>query len=326
MVGKLPILWRILYYKDEDIAKFKPPNKFIWFIRKLVLAKFVREMKKAQPDIIISTHFFPSDGVVLLKRKNYYKFLFSIVTTDYGLHSAWLAPEADKYYVTTESMRAELLAQSDYLKLNENDIKATGIPIHPKFCSLNSKTKLRDKFNLDQDKFTILLFRNVFTKTNFKLFIKYLLKVPHPLQLILLAGKVWPISDKLKLQFIENDVSYRIFGYIDFMEELMRLSDLVISKSGGLTTSECLAAGVPLAIYSPYPGQEERNAEYLMEAGAGFKINQLSGLTYRITDMIENRDTVKSMSEAAQRISKPNAAYNIIRDLKSMGADSNGKN
>ena len=316
LVGKLSFLWRMFYYKDEEIAKFNPPNKFGWFMRWLVLGKFVRKMKQMRPDMIISTHFFCSDGVVLLKRRNYFNFKFAIITTDYGLHSAWLAPGTDQYFVPTESMKAELLTLKNYLGVEEDSVNVTGIPINPKFIDLPAKVDLRRKFNLDPDIFTILLFRNVFSDKNFNLFLKYLVQIKHPLQLIMLAGKEWPISDKSKQTFIENNITYRIFGYIDFMEELMRLSDLVVSKSGGLTTSECLAACAPMAIYSPYPGQEERNAEYLMEKGAGFKITQLASLHFRISEMIENREIINNMSEAARRISNPKAAYNIVKRLK----------
>ena len=86
-----------------------------------------------------------------------------------------------------------------------------------------------------------------------------------------------------------------------------------------MTTSECLAASAPLAIYRPYAGQEERNAEYIMEQGAGFKINQLAGLPYRIVELIENRGKLEMMSRSAKRISSPDAAYKIAKDLKSLG-------
>lgn len=322
--SKLPILWRLIYYGGEDITRFKPPSKFDWLIRRLILGRFVKKMKKIRPDIIVSTHFLASDGAVILKRKNAFDFLFSIVTTDYGLHSAWISPLTNRYYVPTPNMRAELLTVGEYLDLQKKDIRVTGIPIHPKYSNLPSRKELRDKFHLDPDIFTLLIFRGVFSNRNFKTFVKYISQIPHPLQMIMVAGKEWPIPDKIKKIFVKNNIAYRIFGYIDFMEELMALSDLVVTKSGGLTTSECLATKTPLAIYRPYPGQEERNAEYLMEQGAGFKINQLAGLPYRITDLIENRDKYEKMSQAAERISSPQAAYKIVKDLKGLGASFGG--
>jgi processive 1,2-diacylglycerol beta-glucosyltransferase len=317
--SKLPLAWRMMYYGGEDITRFKPPSKFDWAIRRLILGRFVKKMNKSRPDIIVSTHFLASDGAVILKKQKVFDFLFSIVTTDYGLHSAWISPHTNRYFVPTPNMRAELLTVGEYLKLQEKDIRVTGIPIHPKYVNLPSKKELREKFHLDPDIFTLLVFRGVFSNRNFNTFVKYVSKVPHPLQLIMVAGKEWPIPTKIKKIFVENNIAYRIFGYIDFMEELMALSDLVVTKSGGLTTSECLATKTPLAIYRPYPGQEERNAEYLMEQGAGFKINQLAGLPYRITDLIENRDKHENMSQAAERISSPKAAYKIVKDLKGLG-------
>jgi processive 1,2-diacylglycerol beta-glucosyltransferase len=325
MASKLPILWRIAFYRGEDLHKFNPPGKLSWFFRKLIMGKFIRSLKKKKPDIIVSTHFMPSDAVYLLNREMNPPAKFAIIVTDYGIHTAWLTANADRFYVPTEAIKSELLTLKDYLNIDSDNIKVTGIPIHPKYIEIDDKNALRRKYNLEPDIFTILLFRDVFTKGNFEYFVKYLSMVPHPIQLIMLAGKEWPISDRIKRKFAENNISYRIFGYIDFMEELMALADIVITKSGGLTTSECLAAGTPIAIYKPYAGQEERNAEYLMEKSAGIKLNQLAGLPYTITELIENPEKLKNLSHGAKSISRPNAAFDIVNDLKKIGEGSGDK-
>jgi processive 1,2-diacylglycerol beta-glucosyltransferase len=285
------------------------------------MGKFIRKMKKMKPDIIVSTHFMPSDGTYLIKKSADFEFKFGIVITDYGLHTAWLTRDADRIYVATPIIKAELLTCKEHLNIEADDIKVTGIPIHPKYMDIPDKGFLRKKYNLDPEIFTILLFRDVFRKKNFEYFVEYLCMVPHPIQLIMLAGKEWPLPTRIKKKFVEHKIAYRIFGYIDFMEELMALADIVMTKPGGLTSSESLAAKSPIAIYKPYAGQEERNAEYLMEKGAGLKINQLAGLPYHLTQLIENREILKNMSEAAYRISRPNAAYDIVRDLKSLGGN-----
>lgn len=321
MAKTLPLLWRIAFYAGEDLHKFKPPGKIDWFFRKLVMSKYIRKMNKEKPDIIVSTHFMPSDGTYLIKKEARFKFTFAIVITDYGIHTAWLTPGADRIYVATPIIKAELLTCKKHLNIESDNIKVTGIPIHPKYTKIAEKGALRKKYNLDPEIFTILLFRDVFTKKNFENFVEYLIMVKHPIQLIMLAGKEWPMPNRIKRKFAENNISYRIFGYIDFMEELMALADIVMTKPGGLTTSECLAAKSPIAIYKPYAGQEERNAEYLMEKGAGLKINQLAGLPFHLTQLIENREKLKNMSAAAARIAKPNAAYDIVKDLKSLGGN-----
>jgi processive 1,2-diacylglycerol beta-glucosyltransferase len=316
-VTKTPWLWGLMYSADEEITKYKPPTPLGWSLRKLILSRFIRKMKQVRPDYIVSTHFLSSDGAVLLRKENSFDFHLSVVVTDFALHSIWLCPWADRIFVPAEFMKAELLAVKDRLNLTREKIGVHGIPINPKYTQLPSKTELRKKFNLDPEILTLLVFRDVFSKRNFDLLIHFLSLVQHPLQLLLVAGKQWPLPEKYKKIFVENEISYRIFGYIDFMEELMAVSDLAISKSGGLTSSECLAAGLPLAVYRPYPGQEEHNAEYLMEKGAGFKITQMASLQYRLTQLIENRDLREEMSKAAFRISSADAAYKIVKDLKS---------
>ena len=315
-VTKTPWLWGILYSHDEEITKYKPPTPFGWSMRNFILKRFIRKMVQVRPDYVVSTHFLASDSAVLLRKLNRFDFHYSIIVTDFALHSIWLSPWADRVFVPAEFMKSELLAIKERLNLNENKIGVHGIPINPKYCNLPDKSELRKKFNLDPDILTLLVFRDVFSQRNFDLFVHFISNINHPLQLILVAGKQWPLPEKYKKIFVENRISYRIFGYIDFMEELMAVADLAISKSGGLTTSECLAAGLPLAVYRPYPGQEEHNAEYLLEHGAGFKITQMASLQYRLRQLIEDREKREAMSEAASGISNPEAAYNIVKDLK----------
>ncbi|MBD3382953.1 MAG: glycosyltransferase [candidate division Zixibacteria bacterium] len=323
-VTKTPWLWGILYSHDEEITKYKPPTPFGWSMRNFILKRFIRKMVQVRPDYVVSTHFLASDSAVLLRKLNRFDFHYSIIVTDFALHSIWLSPWTDRVFVPAEFMKSELLAIKERLNLNENKIGVHGIPINPKYCNLPDKSELRKKFNLDPDILTLLVFRDVFSQRNFDLFVHFISNIDHPLQLILVAGKQWPLPEKYKKIFVENRISYRIFGYIDFMEELMAVADLAISKSGGLTTSECLAAGLPLAVYRPYPGQEEHNAEYLLEHGAGFKITQMASLQYRLRQLIEDREKREAMSEAASGISNPEAAYNIVKDLKSQSIG-NGK-
>jgi len=319
LVTKLPFLWRLFYYRRDEIAKFKPPTRLGWALRWPVFAKFIRKMNKLKPDIIISTHFLASDGIAFLRKKKAFDFISCVVTTDYGNHSIWLSPCADRYYVPTLFMKAELETRLDYLNLAPDDIIATGIPINPKYMNLAPKAELRKKLSLDLEAFTILLFVNAFRGNDFDYFVEYISRVKYPLQILVIAGKKWPIPDRIKRKFIENNIAYRVFKYINFMEEVMAASDLAISKSGGLTTSECMAARLPLAVYRPYPGQEERNAEFLMQQGAGIKITQLAGIHYVINDLIENKTKLDFMAKRAYANSAPDATFKIIKDLKQVG-------
>jgi processive 1,2-diacylglycerol beta-glucosyltransferase len=108
---------------------------------------------------------------------------------------------------------------------------------------------------------------------------------------------------------------FLVLGYTDRMHELMKMSDLFIGKPGGLTTSEALACGLPMAVFSPIPGQEERNADHLLEEGAGIRCNELTTLPFKIDTLLGDPARLARMREAAATLGRPHAARTIVDTL-----------
>jgi processive 1,2-diacylglycerol beta-glucosyltransferase len=105
------------------------------------------------------------------------------------------------------------------------------------------------------------------------------------------------------------------FGFVDNMHELMAASDLAVSKSGGLTTSECLAMGLPMVVFNPIPGQEERNAIYLLEHGAGLWARTPAQMVFKVQTLFNDSDRLAEMQQNARRIARPEAAFTIVDRL-----------
>jgi processive 1,2-diacylglycerol beta-glucosyltransferase len=103
----------------------------------------------------------------------------------------------------------------------------------------------------------------------------------------------------------------KVLGFTDQIDELMAVADIVLSKPGGLTTSEVLARGAAMAIVNPIPGQESRNSDYLLENGAAIKINNVGTLPMKLTQLLKNPERLKSLKENARRIAKPRAAFDV---------------
>jgi processive 1,2-diacylglycerol beta-glucosyltransferase len=141
-----------------------------------------------------------------------------------------------------------------------------------------------------------------------------LLEIPtQDFQLIALAGR----STRLVEEFRELAEAYPgkliAMGYTETIERVMAVSDLAITKSGGLTTSECLAMGLPLVLVSPIPGQEERNADYLLEHGVALKAYDIAGGEFRVRLLLRDRTRLNTMRENALRLGRPHAAQDILR-------------
>jgi processive 1,2-diacylglycerol beta-glucosyltransferase len=134
------------------------------------------------------------------------------------------------------------------------------------------------------------------------------------MQAIVVCGKSDALREKVE-EITHGDHTYRVLGFTDRMAELMKISDVFIGKPGGLTTAEALASGLPMLIVSPIPGQEERNSDFLLEAGVAVKCNDLVLLPYKIDLLLGDRPRLASMSSAATALGRPDSAQTIVDTL-----------
>src|SRR5262249_12300774 len=104
----------------------------------------------------------------------------------------------------------------------------------------------------------------------------------------------------------------KVLGFTKEIDELMLLADVVVSKPGGLTTSETLARGAVMTIVNPIPGQESRNSDYLLEAGAAIKINNAATLPYKLGRLLEDPARLEKLRDNVRRIARPRAAFDVV--------------
>jgi processive 1,2-diacylglycerol beta-glucosyltransferase len=138
-----------------------------------------------------------------------------------------------------------------------------------------------------------------------------LLALPGDFQLVALAGRNAALLDQLRTLAAQHPGRLLPLGFTDTPERVMACADLAITKPGGLTTAECLALGLPLLVVSPIPGQEERNADHLLEHGAALKAHDAAGVVYRVRRWLEDAALRRRLAETAGRLGRPDAAARI---------------
>lgn len=318
--SKLPWLWYALYERKSSLGRFKPSSPLQKVFWKLVLRRFNRYLIDEKPDYIVSAYFTSSWAAGRYKKVHNPQCKVATVVTDYGLHPAWLAPGQDRYFVATQDNISELADFGWYTGVSQDKIKVVGIPVERRFTVAKDKKKLREKYNLDSQRFTVLVLSGIYGKDHIEAIVGQLLRCQSRLQLFLVAGKNFSISDRLKEDLTGKDFVYRTFGRINFMEDLIAMADVVITKTGGLTSTECLVSGLPLLIYMPYPGQEERNCALFLEKGAALRVFQLESLPRKVDMLATNQQIYQAMVKAAKAIANHNAAGEIatvvLDDLK----------
>jgi len=313
VVSKYPMLWYFMYESGSDLSHYKPNSFWYRLIWQSLFQPLFNYLKKEKPDLIISAHFHASWAAGIYKARFNPNCTVSSVVTDYGVHPVWITPSQDYVFVATEQLKAELLPFSKFL--GTETIIPAGIPIKAQFGRHRDRKQLRDKFQLDDNRRTILILGGMFGSESIKDILFWLSGSRVPLQIIIVAGKHYPIMEIIKEKLAANDIKYQLYGYIDFMDELMAIADLAITKAGALTTTECLASGLPLVIYRPYPGQEVRNCDYFLEQGVAVRVDQLSGLCQKVDSILMDPERLQSMRQKAIDTVRRDSAASIAGTL-----------
>lgn len=307
-------IWKQLYYGSESGGLARISNS----INRIMAIKLDKLIQEFCPTLIISTHPFSSQMCAILKQKGKVNCTLATVMTDYAPHNQWLVAHefVDYYFVAHEGMKEQLIERG----VEPNKIYVTGIPLSNRFLLNYDKPKILQEYNLSPDKKTILFFcggEYGFGKDKTFNRLKAIIDTFPNLQVIAIAGR----NEKMKERFdalveeTNSQNTVKILSYTNQVPELMSVSDLVITKPGGLTTTESLASGLPLIIIDPLPGQEEENADFIEKSGAGIWIKENDDIQNILFDVLGNTYKLQDMKIRARLIAKKNSTKDICEKL-----------
>jgi len=308
-VNRNPALWGYLYQlSDKQDPEKSRGARLVHLLDQLGKRKLVRLVAQSKPFHVLCTHFLPARDLLVRKAAHPERPPVSVVITDYDVHAYWVDPGVHRYYVATEEVRWELAARG----IEAERIVVAGIPIHPVFGRSKGRGVLATKFGLASDVRTVLVLSGGFGIGDVERTVRTVLGVEGPLQILAVAGRNEGLRKTLSELPVPAGKKLVVFGFVDFIEELMEVADLCVSKSGGMTVSECLTKGLPMVVLAPIPGQEERNCDYLLEKGIALKAKDHAGLAYKLRGLLADAERLPAMRVAAREASRPNAAFDII--------------
>jgi processive 1,2-diacylglycerol beta-glucosyltransferase len=282
-------------------------------VEKMNLRPFIRFLQKEPSDLIINTHFLPAEIIANLRTTDRLKVPQVTVTTDFETHRLWVNQPCEHYFTATEEGARYL----QHWGVPARDTTATGIPIDPVFSRPKDRGDCLTRHGLTGDRPVILQLAGGFGVGPIEKLYQSLLQIERPLELVVIAGRNEAV--KARLLALPPSVRHRthVLGFTDQIDELMAVADLVVSKPGGLTTSETLARGAPMVIVNPIPGQESRNSDFLLENGAAIKVNNLATLTYKVGAILDEPARLAQLRSNVARLARPRAAYEVAeRSLK----------
>jgi processive 1,2-diacylglycerol beta-glucosyltransferase len=283
-------------------------DRFRLLLEKLNLRPFIRFLQSEPWDLVINTHFLPAEIIASLRKKKKLFVPQVTATTDFETHRLWVNQPCDRYFTAT----AEGAMYLQSWGVPSQDIVPTGIPVHPVFSEPKDRAALLAKHGLAGDRPILLQLAGGFGVGPIERIFRELLAVDLPLEIVAVSGR----NEKLKqqLQKIPSPARHRVrvLGFTKEIDELMAVADLVVSKPGGLTTSETLARGAVMVIVNPIPGQESRNSDFLLESGAAIKANNIATLGHKVAALLREPGRLAQLRANVRRIARPRAAFDVV--------------
>jgi processive 1,2-diacylglycerol beta-glucosyltransferase len=313
LVEDAPTLLGWWYEKSDEPWK---TDRMRFLLDRLNTGPLIRLLSDLQPDITICTHFMPAEIISHLITRKQIRAKLSIVVTDYDFHAMWLSRAFHRYFVALDETKAYLSA----LGLPAGRITVSGIPVDPAFSKNTDKPALRKQLKLRPDQPVILVSAGALGVNPAEQVVRSLRNLSHRAQVAVICGKNPEAKARVEAELRQGKggkAEFRVLGYVEDMPAWMGAADLLVSKPGGMTSAEAMASGLPMAIYDPIPGQEERNSDQLLEKGVAIKCNEISILGYKVDRLLGEPERLKGMQAAARKMGRPHAAETVVQTLLS---------
>jgi processive 1,2-diacylglycerol beta-glucosyltransferase len=309
LITRHPQLWGMLYRITDDTRPEAVTQRMRRTIERLHTSRLRAAIAEFAPDAIVCTHFLPAEMLMRQIRKGRITVPVWLQVTDFDLHRMWVIPEMTGYFAASPEIAQRMRA----IGLPPSRVHTTGIPVMPAFAQPQHRRALAAEFGIDPDRPAYLVMGGGAGIGALDELADTLLSSGGDFQLVVLAGRNAAALERLRALAATRHAG-RLFpqGYTRHVERLMACCDLAITKPGGLTTSECLAMGLPMIVNAPIPGQEERNADYLLEQGAALKAIDAVALSWRIGQLRAQPDRLAAMAANARAIGRPHAARDVI--------------
>ena len=266
-------------------------------------------VKDFRPDIILCTHFMPAGVLSWLKGNGKLDAKLGIVVTDFHFHAFWITRAFDWYFVAQEEDKIHMQA----LGLPGDHIEVTGIPVEPEFSRPVDAAAVLARHGLRPGRPTLLVAAGTLGLSPATAVARRLLQIDGDFQAIIVCGKNEALKSEIEGLVRGRPDDFRVFGFTDEMPDFMGAATILLSKPGGMTTAEALARGLPMVILDPIGGQEERNSDVLLEAGAAVKCGEVTLIAHKLEKLLENPERIRAMSENARALGRPHAARDIAR-------------
>lgn len=314
IVVNVPKLYEQMYNQFNNMNRFQ--QGIFQALTKVMNPDIVPLINSGKPDLIITTHPFVTNVLGTLKEHHAFDVPVLSIVTDYKIHTLYLKKMIDAYVVGSDYTKQTMVDKG----VAEEIIYPYGIPIRQTFLK-NNHLERKETANVAG---TILLMAGSLGSKQMEKAFSSLLKVKEKIRIIVVCGNNEKIEKDIKnlyAQETDDEKIVEIHGFVNNVSELMDESDAIISKPGGLTTTEAIVKNIPMIIPFYYPGQEEENADYLVDGGMAIKVDKIKDLTSMVDFLFENKYIIKRMSENMSEEAQKRSMSKTIELCRNLIAD-----
>lgn len=313
MATKIPKVYGISYkITDHRNVMYKA----VMHSNTLMANKLLETIDEFEPDVVITCHAFVTTMISQLKKHGKIDVKAISLITDYDAHRTYIGKNIDAYVLAEPQMEKKL--ETTY-EVDESRIYPLGIPVFDRFTQSFDKEEICRREGLDPQKPTVLLMAGSFGVTSVLDFYKQLAQKSADIQFIVITGRnirLFAHLEKLIDELGTQD-STKLLYFVKNVEDYMHISDVIVTKPGGLTVTESLACALPLAIYSAFPGQERDNADFLLKERAAIMLDKKNGAD-EVVELLGNKEKLADMKAQCRRLYIPDSAENIFKLAKKL--------
>lgn len=315
-VKRFPSVYHYFYEKTryDNLA-----SMMLKGMNRLGIWRLLKMLNEMRPSVIVSTYPVASGMISILKGQGLLDIPLITAITDYSAHSYWVYPHTDAYLVGSEGVRQGL----EQMGVNRDRISVTGIPVDPKFSVDYNRVVLRQKYGMEPNIPTVLITGGGYGMIGKgECVFEALEELPVQLQIIVVCGHNERLHQHLDRKLAHSKHNVLLLGYVDHIEELMAISDFMVTKPGGLTVSEAIAMNLPMLVYPSIGGQEHDNTQYLIETKTALLAEDAEDLCRKATRMLTDRNMLSALRNHAKQLQRKHSAFDaveVILDMLSTG-------
>ncbi|MBI4386523.1 MAG: glycosyltransferase [Elusimicrobia bacterium] len=310
LIRRTPKLWDTLYDNQTVAQALSEFRDILSLPHRRKLRAWIEEVR---PDAVVCTHALPCATLAIEKEQGLLSIPLVGVLTDFGVHAYWLSPRVERYLVPDEPVRAEMARRG----IDPARARVTGIPISPRFASRPEPALARRRLGLKPGLPTVLVAGGTRGLGPLRDIVACLVRrFPKP-QIVAVCGGDPELRRALRAKYAKR-ARVKVLGFTGDMPACLSAADILVGKAGGVTASEAAACGVPMVIFRPLPGQEERNSATLVSKGMARRVEDQEELVAALRELFARPKKLADMKAAAAALGRPDSAAAASREILSV--------